>query len=170
MKPISKVTLAILIFSGIVGIQSCKKDSSTTSEFIADNNSFSSFMSWSNDKTYHGPDPLLGTFAHANNDSSVTRKVYFKNGENPINGKYSIGTIIVKHSYNPGLSVNEVLGMVKRGNNFNPGKGDWEYFVLTSAGAIAKDNAGMAMRGASLMGGMCISCHAGASHDYVFSK
>jgi len=61
--------------------------------------------------------------------------------------------------------------MAKRGNNFNPSTGDWEIFLLTSSGNIATDSTGMPMRGANLMGGMCRSCHAGASEkDFIYSK
>jgi len=158
-------------------IQSCKEEDDTNTpnlpvaqEFIADSNSFSSFMSWPIGATNQGPDPALGT-AHAGNDSTVTRTVYFKNDQNRVNGKFPVGTIIVKHSTNLSGSVNEFTAMVKRGNNFNPSKGDWEFFMLNSNGSIAVDGSGMPMRGANLMNGMCGGCHAGASNkDYIFSK
>ncbi len=35
---------------------------------------------------------------------------------------------------------------------------------------IAMDTEGNPMRGADLMGGMCLGCHSAASTDYVFSK
>ena len=61
--------------------------------------------------------------------------------------------------------------MVKRGNNFDPDHNDWEYFVLQPDGKIAMDGDGNPLRGANLMGGMCVSCHAQASgSDYIFSK
>lgn len=166
--------IAYLAFAaiGIASIQSCKENSDTTAqEFIADNNSFTGNMSWSLAKTLNGPDPLLGAIAHANNDDKVVREIRFKNGQNPVNSKYPIGTLIVKHSHNPDGTVNEFTAMAKRGNNFNPNGGDWEYFVLTPSGTIATDASGMPMRGANLMGGMCASCHSMASaKDYVFSK
>lgn len=174
MKKTTIFSILAFAFVGFVSIQSCKKDNNTTTPttqgFVADNNSFASFMSWSLDKTYHGPDPLLAAMAHANNDSSVTRDVYFKNGQAPVNGKYPVGALIVKHSHNPTGTVNEHTAMAKRGNNFNPGYGDWEFFMLTPSGTIATDSTGMAMRGANLMNGMCRSCHTSASHDLVFSK
>lgn len=170
-----KTTLiAYLAFAaiGLASIQSCKENSDTTApEFIADNTSFAGNMSWSLDKTFNGPDPLLGAMAHANNDEKVVREVRFKNGQNPVNSKYPIGTLIVKHSHNPDGTVNEFTAMAKRGNNLNPNGGDWEYFVLTPSGTIATDASGMPMRGSNLMGGMCASCHSMASaKDYVFSK
>jgi hypothetical protein len=101
----------------------------------------------------------------------VVRDVHFKNGQNPLNAVYPIGTLIVKHSHNPTGTINEFTAMVKRGNNFNPSYGDWEFFLLNSSGTIATDSSGMQMRGANLMGGMCGSCHAVASSkDFVFSK
>lgn len=170
-----KKTLIILIACATIGIatiQSCKeKTEDISQEFIADNSTFSENASWSLDKTFNGPDPLLGATAHANNDEKIIREVRFKNGQNPLNLKYPVGTLIVKHSYNPDGTVNEYTAMAKRGNNFNPNGGDWEFFVLTSSGSIATDENGMPMRGATLMNGMCLGCHSAASSkDYVFSK
>ena len=68
-------------------------------------------------------------------------------------------------------TINEITGMAKRGNNFDPDNNDWEYFVLNPDGSIATDGEGNKMRGANLMGGMCMGCHsAAASPDYIFSK
>lgn len=173
MKQLNFLTLASFVIISSFVFQSCKddeEDQPTPTEFVADSNTFKDFMSWSLDATNQGPDPALGT-AHAGNDSNVTRMVYFKDGQKPVNGKYPIGTIIVKHSKNPDQSVNEFTGMVKRGNNFAPSGGDWEWFMLAPDGTIATDGDGNPMRGANLMGGMCISCHTQASNkDYVFSK
>lgn len=176
MKKTSIITLAAFAIVGVITIQSCKKDKDAdplpaTAEFVANNSSFTNYMNWSIDKVFYGPDPLLGAMAHANNDSTVVREVYFKNGQNPINTLYPIGTLIVKHSHNPAGTVNEFTAMAKRGNNFNPGVGDWEFFMLTPTGEIATDSTGMPMRGANLMGGMCGSCHSMASaKDFIFSK
>lgn len=173
MRKTSVIALVAFAFTGIAIFQSCKKDKEDPApqEFIADNSSFNGFMSWSLDKTYNGPDPLLGAMAHANNDSTVVRDVHFKNGQNPVNTKYPIGTLIVKYSHNPAGTIHEYTAMAKRGNNFNPNVGDWEFFMLTSSGSIATDSTGMPMRGANLMGGMCGGCHSGASSkDFIFSK
>ena len=155
--------------------QSCKNEKDNTpvpaQEYVADNNSFKDFMSWPLQGTFNGPDPLLGAMAHANNDSTVSRHVYFKNGQDKVNGAYPVGTVIVKHSTNPAGTVNELTGMVKRGNGFNPNVGDWEFFMLMPDGSIAADANGMAMRGANLMDGMCGGCHAAsANKDFIFSK
>ncbi len=163
-----KILMALAI---VVSMQSCSDDDDDMKgEFIADDTSFSNFMSWKLEATKKGPDPLLGP-AHAGNDATVTRKVYFKNGQNPVKGVYPVGTIIVKHSSNPALTVNEFTAMVKRGNNFNPGGGDWEWFMLKADGTIATDaSSGMKMRGANLMNGMCLGCHTAGSTDYTFTK
>lgn len=172
MRKTSLIALVAFTLTAIFTIQSCKKETKPEiKEYIADNSSFASYISWSLDKTFNGPDPLLGAMAHANNDSSVIRDVHFKDGQSPVSSKYPVGTLIVKHSHNPGGTVNEFTAMAKRGNNFNPNVGDWEFFMLTPTGAIATDTTGMPMRGANLMGGMCGSCHAMAlAKDFVFSK
>lgn len=155
----------------LVMSQSCKKEDESQKEYVADNNTFKDFMSWPQQGTFNGPDPLLGAMAHANNDSTVVRIVHFKNGQDKVNGKYPVGTAIVKHSKNATGTVNEFTGMVKRGNNFDAAHNDWEYFMLMADGTIMNDSTGMAMRGATLMGGMCQGCHGGASgKDYIFSK
>jgi Cytochrome P460 len=173
----SFLLLSIFTLSAMVLFQSCKKDDDnqdepkSIEEYIADDASFADFMSWSLDATTHGADPSLGP-AHAGNDSTVTRNIYFKNGQDIENGAYPTGTIIVKHSSNPAGNVNEFTAMVKRGNSFNTAGGNWEWFMLQPDGKIAIDEAsGMAMRGADLMNGMCVSCHnVAADKDYVFTK
>jgi hypothetical protein len=164
-----KVLMAVAI---MVSLQSCgdDDDDEIKEEFIATDSSFSNFMSWELEATHQGPDPALGG-AHGGNDETVTREIYYKNGQNPVSGKFPVGTIIVKHSKNPDLSVNEFTAMVKRGNDFNPSGGDWEWFMLNADGSIATDgSSGMKMRGADLMGGMCLSCHTAGSTDYTFTK
>lgn len=175
MKKVNILKLLSFILVSSFVFQSCKDDDGdqptpTPTEFVADDNTFKDFMNWTLEATNQGPDPALGG-AHAGNDSTVTRMVYFKDGQDPANGKYPVGTVIVKHSSNPDQSVNEFTAMVKRGNDFATSGGDWEWFMLTPDGSIATDGDGNPMRGANLMGGMCISCHTQASNkDYVFSK
>lgn len=169
----NNLLLLLFTFSAVfVSIQSCKKDADEApKEVIADNSTFANFTSWSLDATTQGPSANLGP-AHAGNDSSVTRKIYFKDGQKPINGVYPLGTVIVKLSTNPAGTVNDRVAMVKRGNGFNPGAGDWEWFVLSTTGEIAKDANGNVLRGGmSLLGGACNSCHNIAkSKDFVFTK
>lgn len=139
-------------------------------EFIATDASFANFQNWVLEAELSGPDPALGP-AHHGNDSTVTRHIYFKDGQDPENGLYPVGTIIVKQSDNHDHSVNEVTAMAKRGNNFDAGHNDWEYFMLMPDGKIATDGDGNVMRGANLMNGMCLGCHSAAANtDYIFSK
>jgi len=165
------VFFTVLTFLAIiVTLQSCKDDENENPEFIADDSSFSNFMNWTLESENQGPDPSLG-IAHAGNDETVTRSVYFKDGQDPISGEYPVGTIILKHSTNPDQTVNEFTAMVKRGNDFNPDGGDWEWFMLNPDGSIATDpSSNMKMRGANLMDGMCLSCHSAGSTDYTFTK
>ena len=170
------LTIGLLI-AAITALNGCKKDAPdpppTTPDpgpqFIADNSSFQDFFNWSLDATQQGADPGLGE-AHGGNDESVTRNVFFKDGQDPVNGAYPVGTIIVKHSTNPGGTVDERTAMVKRGGNYDPDFGNWEFFMLTPEANIALDPEGSPMRGNLLMGGMCRGCHTGAQTDHVFSK
>lgn len=167
--------MLIMALTTLTILQSCKKDEEdppvAPDEYIATDASFAGFMNWSLDATTHGADPALGP-AHAGNDSTVTRNIYFKDGQGRVNGEYPVGTIIVKHSTNPAQTVNEFTAMVKRGNSFNPSGGNWEWFMLTEDGSIATDpGSGMKMRGADLMNGMCVGCHSAATtQDFVFTK
>lgn len=161
--------IAMLSFS----VQSCNDDDDDDDpqpdpEFVADDNTFANFMNWPLVASNEGADPALGG-AHAGNDSTVTRDVYIKDGQDPVNGEYPVGTIIVKHSYDVAGNVNEYTAMVKRGNDFNTDGGDWEWFMLMPDGTIMEDN-GNPVRGADLMNGMCVGCHSAASTDFVFSN
>ncbi len=171
IKQISFFVAAILIGASFF-LNSCSEDATTPTptEFIADDNTFSNFMSWKLEATNKGADPALG-MAHAGNDSTVTREIYIKDGQGLVNGKFPVGTVVVKHSKNTAGTVNEFTALVKRGNNFSPNGGDWEWFMLSPDGKIMTGENNMKMRGANLMDGMCAGCHAGAAaKDYVFSK
>ena len=163
--------LVILMVMGVVSACDKKEDEEPEQpqEYIATDDSFTDFKSWELAAEKQGPDPALG-MAHHGNDSTVTRYIYFKDSQTASGGNYPLGTIIVKESQNTDMSVHELTAMVKRGNNFNPGGGDWEWFMLAPDGKIATDGDGNPMRGAALMGGMCLGCHTAASTDYVFSK
>ncbi|MBK6643000.1 MAG: hypothetical protein KBH11_07950 [Bacteroidia bacterium] len=176
MKNTVTLLMLTIILSGVVAIQSCKDDEDEPNtpapqEFIATSTTFQDFETWSLDAINVGPSPSLGS-GHAGNDSTVTRNVYFNNGQDRVNGTYPIGTIIAKRSTNPAGTVDEIVGMAKRGNGFNTAAGNWEWFMLNVNGTIAVDSTGTEMRGgANFMGGSCNSCHAGASaNDFTFSK
>jgi hypothetical protein len=166
--------ILILAFAAVFVIQACKKDEepeeTQPQEFVADNSTFSGFMSWPLEATNQGPDPALGA-SFPGNDLTVIRDIYFKNGQDPVNGMYPKGTVIVKHSSNPAVTVNEFKGMVKRGEGFNTSGNGWEWFILNPDGTIAVDDDGNPLRGANLADGDCTSCHEAASaKDYVYSK
>ena len=169
------LTFVLAITASSILLTFCKKDNdekdpAPNPEYIATDASFQNFMNWVLEAELNGPDPALGP-AHHGNDSTVTRHVFFKDGVDPVNGLYPLGSIIVKQSNNHDFTINEVTAMVKRGNNFDPNHNDWEYFMLTPDGNIAEDGDGNPMRGADLMGGMCVACHTQASSsDYIFSK
>jgi len=158
-----KSILVILISSFV--LQFCSETDNDPEEFIADASDFFNFMNFNLEASNIGADPALGT-AHAGNDSTVTRKVYIKNGQNTVNGSYPLGTIIVKHSKKDDNTVNEITAMVKRGNDFNSDVGNWEWFMLNPA-----DNSIVVRGGKEMMNGMCNACHSAASaKDYVFSN
>jgi hypothetical protein len=170
MKTKRILMLTAVLALSAVSLQSCKEDEEPKAEYIADDNSFKNFTSWTLEATKSGPDPALGA-AHGGNDNTVERKIYFKDDQGPSGGNYPVGTLISKHSKNPDGTVDMITAMSKRGNDFNTSGGDWEWFILNADGSIAVDGDGNQLRGADLMGGACISCHAQASNkDYVFSK
>ncbi|MEZ4722469.1 MAG: hypothetical protein R2813_11410 [Flavobacteriales bacterium] len=131
--------------------------------------SFDDWSSWTLTATNQGPSPSLGN-AHAGNDSTVTRKVYFLDSQSASDGKYPVGTMIIKHTSNGDGTLEEYTGMLKRESGFNAGSGDWEWFVLNADGSVAKDNDGMELRGGNLLSGFCLGCHSHAATDYVFTK
>jgi len=158
------------IMSSAVLFQSCSKDDDGPDEFIANNDTFKNFTSWTLGGDYQGADPSLGG-AHGGNDSTVTRRVYFKNDVKPSGSIYPLSAVIVKHSTNTAGDLNEYTAMVKRGGDFDPSNNDWEYFMLAGDGQIAVDNDGNEMRGANLMNGMCLGCHTSAkSSDFIFTQ
>lgn len=147
--------------------QACKDDDTTDEptpqeqEFVADSTSFQNYASWSLDAEMMGEDPALG-MAHAGNDSNSVRKIYFLDGQAPVNGEYPVGTIIVKETTNDTAFLANTA-MVKRGGSFNPANDGWEWLLLDQDGMILD-------RGADLMGGACAGCHTNATTDWVFSK
>ncbi len=140
-------------------------DGSCEYEFVAEDGTFNGFLNWTLEATFNGADPSLGG-AHGGNNDTTIREVFFLDSQDPVDGLYPVGTVIVKYTT---LSTGgkEVTAMVKRGNDFDAAAGDWEYFMLNDDGTIG-DNGNM--RGAELFNGMCKGCHSQASTDYVFSK
>lgn len=152
-------------------LQSCDDEDddpveTTPEQFVADNNTFAGWDTWTLVETITEPGSALGG-AHGGQDSSFTRKIYIKDNQQKVNGEYPKGTLIMKHSYNEDMSVNMYTSMAKRGEDFNTEGGGWEWFMTEANGAIGDDGE---MRGADLLDGMCQSCHNSvASKDYVFT-
>jgi ketosteroid isomerase-like protein len=170
MKTKVIIPASMFVFS-LIFIQSCKEDKEESSpEFVASSSDFSDFRSWTLVTTHQGPSASLGE-AHQGNNADATRTVYFKNNqERASDGRFPVGTLVVKETRDAAGNTIEVTAMVKRGNNFNPDHNDWEWFMLNADGTIKMD-AGMTMRGANLMDGMCGACHTQVkSEDFIFSK
>jgi len=141
-----------------------KDDGSCELEYIADDQTFANWSSWTQGAQHTGADPSLGG-AHGGNDSSAVRTVYWKESQTPVDGIYPLGTVIIKQTeLSDGSTV--LTGMVKRGDKYDASGGDWDYFMLNSDGTIADDGAA---RGSDLMNGMCKSCHAFADTDFIFT-
>ena len=161
--------LSVAVYTLAIIFISCKDDKGSNPEFIADASTFAGFSSWTVLAVDEGPDPALGP-AHAGNDETVTRTVYIKENHDLKDGSLPVGTVIVKHTTNPDKAINEFTAMVKRGDNFNEGFGDWEFFMLNEDGEIGMEG-GAPLRGAALLNGACRNCHSQASaSDFIFSK
>ncbi len=156
--------LFICIFSAFV-FQSCSDDDDDAEE-IATNATFANFESWTLIATETGPSDKLGA-AHGGETTAV-RKIYSKGDEARGNDGYPVGTVIVKHTDFADATDDVYHGMVKRGNDFDSSRGDWEYFILDASGAILSDADG-ALRGDSSFKA-CGGCHNSASGtDFIFT-
>jgi len=147
-----------------------RDDGTCTYEFVADNSTFAGFSTWVLQAINEGADPANLGEAHGGNDSSTTRTVYFYNGQDPEEGMYPRGTLIVKHTQSDSGNVNVITAMAKRGGGYNQANNGWEWFILNMDGSIATDENGKELRGANLLNGSCGSCHAAAFTDFVHSK
>ncbi len=135
-------------------------------EFMAESSDFDDYANWTMIGTEQGPDALLG-MAHEGNDANAVRKIYKKQLQANPNGwnGFPVGTMYLKTVEDAEGTIIGKTGMAKRGNSFDSGHGDWEYFMMD-----AESGHMMAMGdGAS----MCIGCHtaavvAGNGVDYVF--
>lgn len=169
-------TFSLILLTGTtVVFESCKNDSedpiTPDPEFIADDNTFSGFEQWSLVATKNGVDPANLGMAHAGNDSTSVRKIYFKDANAArVDGEFPVGTVLSKLSAWESGSKQMITAMAKRGNDFDSEGNDWEYFILNADGSILVDG-GETKRGANLNNGGCKGCHGKVSNnDYVFSK
>ena len=98
------------------------------------------------------------------------------NASKASNGEYPVGTLIVKeYRKTSGDTINTFyVAMAKRGKNFNPGFGNWEWFhidPITLKIRLAGGGVNAEYRGATLFTNTCNNCHIAAkSKDFVFSK
>jgi hypothetical protein len=141
-------------------------------EYVADEALFAGYASWDLIEFTTEPHPKLG-MAHQNSDSPPLRKIFQKQiWANPLEDGttgYPIGTVLVKEVIRD-AKVIELVAMVKRGGQFNPEGGNWEWFMLDPATQkiLVQDN--KPVRGAIAM---CNGCHSVATDtagiDFVFS-
>lgn len=139
------------------------------SEYVANDADFANYTKWTLVDRVSGPSESLQT-AHLANDPNATRSIYIKdNADRTDDGKFPVGTTLVKHYTNKDGKLLGGVGMVKRGAGFNKEFGGWEWFVLdVSTGKIAINASGAQSRGA-IAG--CNQCHAKtADNDYVFTR
>ncbi|MBD3162830.1 MAG: hypothetical protein GF346_10560 [Candidatus Eisenbacteria bacterium] len=180
-KPMRASRIAIAALAALVAVGGgCSDDDDPTGpideqEFVAQVDDFRTYKTWDRiDATTHPTnEDLLGP-AHAGNSPLFARTVYKNNDEDPAKqAEYPMGTILVKETYgfdaqgNPDFTDGNVVGMAKRGGDFNEEHGGWEWFLLSPQGDEILD------RGAGLMGGACNDCHTGATGsdgtDLVFA-
>lgn len=178
--------VASLFVAVLISIQSCKDDKEEASpEFVASSADFADFRTWTEVATNQGPDPALGA-AHKGNDETVTRTVYVKNNqERGADGRFPVGTIVVKDTRDANGNTMEVTAIVKRGNKFDSDHNDWEWFMLMPDGTIgpAMDENGNIMEDQNgdpiparserveMLTNMCGGCHNQAKNkDFIFSK
>jgi len=72
-------------------------------------------------------------------------------------GTYKPGSVVVKEGWKQGKR-SMIWIMEKRGSGYDAEHGDWWYATLSAKGKVM--NAGKVA--------MCVDCHDGADHDYVF--
>lgn len=160
--------------AGIAGCNAChsKADSLTggmdysfpkPTEVIVEPSIFADYQSWDLAEFDTSPSNLAGG-AHV--DDASLRRVYQKQIlANPTEAGdfgYPIGTVLVK-DISQGDDIVQIVAMVKRGGNFDPANGNWEYFMLDpSDPTTIVQMDGQDVRGAIPM---CIGCHSGAKDD-----
>jgi mono/diheme cytochrome c family protein len=135
-------------------------------EYEATEADFADYKTWPVTGEASEPHEVLGP-AHKGEEGlrRVYKKQLLANPDTEAQG-YPTGTTVLKETEVDG-AVTEITAMVKRGGDFNPEHGAWEWFMLDPS------TLAIAGRGADLMDGMCNSCHEAAKEpkygkDYVF--
>ena len=162
--------------------QSNSSDATSSSASMIDDgfeatiSDFVDYTSW-NVVDYAIGDSNLGLKgAHKGNDDSFTRKTFMNELATNSTGEFTQGAIIVKETFTYAMGSNGwektfapeggLLGMVKRGGDFNGDHGGWEWFML------ANDLSSVVAQGDNLMDGACNACHSVAEQlggmDYSF--
>jgi hypothetical protein len=89
----------------------------------------------------------------------------------PVYTKYPEGAVILKENFSsesgrPGMPIS-VTAMIKRGSDYDPGKGNWEYLQFDAQGKIILQG----NSNNSVVSKNCANCHGHVeSRDYVFSQ
>ena len=119
----------------------------TAEEFIAQASDFECLTHWQKNRQYR----LTNKLGHLPEALGVASASY-----DVSHLHFPVGTIV---QLIPGEA------MVKRGGNFDPANGDWEYFTLQASRKGTKISA----RGRDQVnGGACFSCHSAArSYDFI---
>ncbi len=158
--------MLVLTVIGLVAVACMPKSGAG---YIAQNEDFSNFSKWTLvDKVSGNSDLTQG--AHLSDNPNTTRTIYIKNNaDRTDNGKFPIGTTLVKQYTDKSNTLLGATAMVKRGAGFNPDGGGWEWFVLdVTTGKIALEANGAQTRGAIAK---CNQCHTKtAENDYVFTR
>ena len=138
------------------------------SEYVANDADFANYTKWTLVDQVSGPSETLQS-SHLANDPNATRSIYIKdNADRTDDGKFPVGTTLVKQITNKDGKLLGAVGMVKRGGGFNKEFGGWEWFVLNvTTGKIASNASGAQSRGAIAT---CNQCHAKTDDDYVFTR
>ena len=159
--------LLLPLFALAFVITSCEdSDDDVDNGFNATNSDFANFTTWEIiDYTVHPVNDAKLGGAHGNNINSG--RIIYQNSDAQMNGaEWADGSIFVKETFTwvdgekTPAAAGAFLGMVKRGGEFNPDHGAWEYFMLDAAGEIQT-------RGTADLGA-CQSCHETAAVDYLF--
>ncbi len=160
----------ILVFNVACNKSSTGTDDEKETEFVATLNDFKGYENWTLKATNTGPDPFLQS-AHGVNDN-FTRKVYFNDKAKPQNGKFPVGSIIVKELRDANGDLQGALTvLVKRGGSFNSAGNGWEWFMTDTKLSTVMTQGDNETAG----GGACAGCHAQANsnnngQDWVFTK
>lgn len=134
-------------------------------EHVTESADFDDYATWHLIGTEQGPDDFIGG-AHEGNDEDAVRRIYKKQlAANPAGGGYPTGTMLVKDVRDGDGGLIGRTGMVKRGGDFDPDNGNWEYYMWDPASGDVMAQGAVAM---------CIGCHSVASSpaaggaDFVF--